>query len=96
VLAYTGDSAPSPEVVSLARDADLLLAEATYVHEVPENLRDVLSSARDAGREAAQAGVGRLLLTHLWPGTDPAAAVAVAATEYDGELGVATVGDTLL
>jgi ribonuclease BN (tRNA processing enzyme) len=96
VLAYTGDSAPSPEVVALARDADLLLAEATYVDEVPENLRDVLSSARDAGREAAQAGVGRLLLTHLWPGTDSAGAVATAAAEYGGELGVATMGDTLL
>src|SRR5262249_28283382 len=29
VLVYTGDSGPSPDVVELARDADLLLAEAT-------------------------------------------------------------------
>jgi ribonuclease BN (tRNA processing enzyme) len=30
VLAYTGDCGPGPEVVALARDADLLLAEATH------------------------------------------------------------------
>src|SRR5262245_30547032 len=38
VLAYTGDTGPSAEVVTLARDADLLLAEATYVDEVPPDL----------------------------------------------------------
>lgn len=92
VLAYTGDTGPSPEVVELARDADLLLAEATYVDEVPEDSRRYLTSALQAGRQAAQAGVGNLLLTHLWPGTDPAAARAAAGAGYRGELGVATAG----
>lgn len=31
VLAYTGDTGPSPDLVPLARDADLFLSEATYV-----------------------------------------------------------------
>jgi ribonuclease BN (tRNA processing enzyme) len=90
VLAYTGDTGPGPEVVELARDADLLLAEATYVDEVPDNLRPYLTSARDAGRQATQAGAGRLLLTHLWPGTDPQAARAAAGDGYDGEIAIAT------
>lgn len=90
VLAYTGDTGPSPDLVDLARGADLLLAEATYVDQVPEDSRRHLSSARQMGRLAADAGTGRLLLTHLWPGTDPAAALAAAADEYDGEVGVAT------
>jgi ribonuclease BN (tRNA processing enzyme) len=89
VIAYTGDTGPSPEVVALARDADLLLAEATYVDQVPADLRHALTSARDAGRRAAQAGAAHLMLTHLWPGTDPAAARAAAADEYDGTVGVA-------
>ncbi|MGI5215478.1 MBL fold metallo-hydrolase [Plantactinospora sp. CA-290183] len=92
VLAYTGDAGPSSEVVELARDADLLLAEATYVDRVPEDVRRHLSSARQVGRQAADAGARRLLLTHLWPGTDPAAARAAAAEGYDGEVGVATAG----
>jgi ribonuclease BN (tRNA processing enzyme) len=91
-LAYTGDSGPGPQVVELARGADLLLAEATSVDEVPDGLRGYLSSARDAGRQAAQAGAGGLMLTHLWPGTDHAAARAAAATGYDGSVEVARAG----
>ena len=90
VLTYTGDTGPSPDVVELARDADLLLAEATYVDQVPEDSRSYLSSARQVGRQAAEAGARQLLLTHLWPGTDPAAARAAAADRYDGEVAVAT------
>jgi ribonuclease BN (tRNA processing enzyme) len=89
-LAYTGDSGPDPGVVELARGADLLLAEATYPERVPERSRRFLCSAREAGRQAAAAGAGGLLLTHLWPGTDPAAALAAAARSYRDTIGVAT------
>ena len=37
-------------------------------------------------------GVGRLLLTHLWPGTDPVEAVRAAARSYPGEIAVAWPG----
>jgi ribonuclease BN (tRNA processing enzyme) len=89
VLAYTGDSGPCADVVALARDADVFIAEATFLDAVPDGARGVLSSARDAGRQCAAAGAGRLLLTHLQPGTDPAAAVAVAGAEFGGQLAVA-------
>jgi ribonuclease BN (tRNA processing enzyme) len=51
-----------------------------------------LSSARQAGVVAGRAGVGRLLLTHLWPGTDPVEAVRAAAQSYPGEIAVAWPG----
>ncbi len=89
-LAYTGDSGPSPELAKLARNADLLLAEASYVDRVPEDSQLYLSSAVQAGQLAAAAGARRLLLTHLLPGTDPTAALAAAAGPYDGPTGVAT------
>jgi len=92
VFAYTGDTGPSPDVAGLARGADLLLAEASYADQVPEDSRRYLSSARLQGQQAATAGAGRLLLTHLMPGTDPAAATAAARGWYDGEVGVATPG----
>ena len=92
VLAYTGDSGPGQAVVALARRADLLLAEATYPDLVPADSRPYLSSARDAGRQAEQAGAGRLMLTHLWPGTAPSAARAAAAGAYTGEISVARAG----
>jgi ribonuclease BN (tRNA processing enzyme) len=89
VLAYTGDSAPAPDVVELARGADVFLAEATFVREVPARYAPGLSSARDAGRQAARAGVGRLVLTHLWPGTDPDAAREAAGDAFEGPIEVA-------
>ena len=59
MLTYTGDCGPSPALVDLARDADLLLAEATHLDPVPEDSREHLTSARLAGRQAQQAGVKR-------------------------------------
>jgi ribonuclease BN (tRNA processing enzyme) len=92
VLAYTGDTGPSPDVVELARGADILLAEATYVDEVPAADAPYLTSARQAGRQASQAGVDRLVLTHLWPGTDPLAAQDAAAATFVGLIAVAAAG----
>jgi ribonuclease BN (tRNA processing enzyme) len=92
VLAYTGDSGPAAEIAELARDADLLVAEASYVDQVPEDSRRHLSSARHCGQQAAQAGAGHLLLTHLLPGTDHQAARVAAGAGYDGQISVAAAG----
>jgi ribonuclease BN (tRNA processing enzyme) len=91
-LAYTGDCGPSPALAQLARGADLLIAEATYVDRVPGDSRPYMSSARQRGRDAAAAGAGQLLLTHLWPGTDAAAARTAAAGQYAGEIAGAVPG----
>jgi ribonuclease BN (tRNA processing enzyme) len=92
VLAYTGDTGPSPAITDLARGADLFLAEATYAEEVPADSAAYLSSARQAGEVAARAGTGRLMLTHLQPGTAPADAEAAARRGYSGEVTVARGG----
>jgi ribonuclease BN (tRNA processing enzyme) len=92
VLAYTGDTGPSEDVARLARGADLLLAEASYVDRVPEDSRHFLTSARQAGRQARDAGVRHLVLTHLFPGTDAAAARAAATAGFPGEIGIAAPG----
>jgi ribonuclease BN (tRNA processing enzyme) len=92
VIAYTGDSGPSPDIAGLGRDASVLIAEATYENAVPEDAVGKMSSARDAGLHAAGANAGRLLLTHLWPGADPAAALTAAAESYAGDVSVATGG----
>ncbi len=94
-LAYTGDSGPDPQLDELARDAGLLVAEATYPDEVPDSGRGNLSSARQTGELAARAGAGRLLLTHLWPGTSHGASVAAAADGYPGPVSVAVPGQRI-
>lgn len=87
-LAYSGDTGPCDELVDLARDADLLLAEATWqdgVEDGPFHL-----SARQAGEHAAEAGARRLLLTHIWPTRDRERSRREAAEGFSGTVEVAT------
>jgi ribonuclease BN (tRNA processing enzyme) len=93
-VVYTGDTGPSEELVALARDVDLLVAEASWL-EPRQDLGPILLTARQAGEHAARAGVASLLLTHLWPGLDRDRARTDAAEEFDGTLQVADEGMTL-
>jgi ribonuclease BN (tRNA processing enzyme) len=91
-LVYTGDGGPSDALVELAEATDLLLAEATYVDDVPADSRGLLCDARTVGQQATSARVGRLMLTHLWPEDDPAVVARAAAAEYTGPIEVARPG----
>jgi ribonuclease BN (tRNA processing enzyme) len=91
-LAYTGDAAPDDALLDLARDADVLLAEASFARAVPDKQRAGLNTAATVGRQAAAAGVRHLVLTHLFPITDPADALAAARESYDGRIDVAAPG----
>lgn len=93
-IGYTGDTGPSARVAELAGGADIFVCEATYPAAVPAADAAHLTSAKQAGEYAAAAGVGQLVLTHLWPGTDPAVASRHAATRFDGPVTVATPGLT--
>lgn len=95
VLAYTGDAGPSPNIVDLARGADVFVAEASYAEQAPADLAASLSSAKQAGRYAAQADAGRLVLTHLMPGSEPSAFTDAARREYSGQIDVADGGLTV-
>ncbi|WP_404200122.1 MBL fold metallo-hydrolase [Streptomyces tauricus] len=92
-LAYTGDTGPSPDISRLADHADVFLSEATYLRTVPDpDDAPYLLTAHGAGMYATRAGAGRLLLTHLWPGTDENAALEAAKEAYNGPAAVALSG----
>jgi ribonuclease BN (tRNA processing enzyme) len=91
-ITYTGDAGPSDDLVDLAGDTDLLLAEATYVDSVPSGNASVLNSALEVGRQARRARAARLMLTHLLPGTDPEASLVAASRSFSDWIGVATSG----
>jgi ribonuclease BN (tRNA processing enzyme) len=61
-LVYSGDSGPTPSLVELSRNADVFLCEATLLE--PEEGPHGHLSPEEARAIAAEAGVGRLLLTH--------------------------------
>ena len=94
-MTYTGDAAPSDDLVDLAVDTDLLLAEATYVESVPSGNEGALNCAVEVGRQAVRARAARLMLTHLMPGTDAEASRAAAGRAFDGWIEVASPGSTL-
>jgi ribonuclease BN (tRNA processing enzyme) len=82
-LVFSGDTGPCRQLVELATGADILLAEASWPHR-PDNPQGVHMSGRDAGEAAAAAGVGRLLITHVPPWTDPQQVLAEARAAFNG------------
>ena len=90
MLAYTGDTGPTHHVNELARDADLLLAEATWQDR--DDLLPFHMSARQAADHARESGVGRLILTHIWPSLDHGVSRQQAAEEYRGPIETAVEG----
>ncbi len=96
VIAYTGDTGPTPRVAELARGTDLFVCEATHQEVPPEGTNRFLLTAAEAGRYAREAGVARLMLTHFWPGDDRAVSRSLAAREFGGEILLAEEGLSLL
>jgi ribonuclease BN (tRNA processing enzyme) len=91
VLAYSGDTDACAALVELARDADVLLAEASF-QEGRDDARGVHLTGRRAGEAAAEAGARALVLTHLPPWTDPDVVRAEAEAVYPGPITVAAPG----
>jgi ribonuclease BN (tRNA processing enzyme) len=90
-VAYSADTGESPALVALARHADVLLCEATFLDgpDLPANLH---LTARQAAGHAARAGAGHLVLTHLAPWNDRERSRAEAAAAFSGPLTLANTG----
>lgn len=90
-LAYSADTGPGWSVASFGGGIDLFVCEATLTAD-EEGLAPHVS-AREAGAMAAAAGVGRLLITHHWPGGDAEAQRASAAESFGRPVEIATINE---
>ena len=91
-LAYSADTGQTEALVDLARGADILLCEASFLEPaagapaLPEGLH---LTARQAAQHAARAGAGHLVLTHLVPWNDTSAALDEASRDFRGPVSLA-------
>ncbi|MBI3454721.1 MAG: MBL fold metallo-hydrolase [Candidatus Rokubacteria bacterium] len=87
-LVYSSDTRPCGAVATLARDATVLIHEATFLEPDPTQWH---STAREAGEVARQARARRLLLTHVGYAHHRALAahVAEARAAFGGPAAVA-------
>lgn len=66
VIAYIADSVPSKNTLKLAKNADMLICDATYSSNMQEKADNYLHmTARQAGEIANQANVDKLVITHF-------------------------------
>lgn len=92
-MVYSGDTAACDALVELARDTDLLLAEASF-REGEDNPVDLHMTGREAAETAVRAGARRLVLTHIPPWYERRSALEEAEPVYDGPLDLAWCGAT--
>ena len=91
-VAYSADSGPCDALGQLADQADLFLCEAAWPDR-PDQADPIHCTPAEAGHWAARGGASRLVLTHIRPSDDTAAARAEAAAAYGGAVEAAHEGD---
>lgn len=89
-LGYSADSGPGWGLSQLGPGLGLAFCEATFLSDREGSLPHM--SARQAGINARQAGVRRLVLTHLWARVDRDAARHEAEAAFDGPVEMAEIG----
>jgi ribonuclease BN (tRNA processing enzyme) len=88
-LGYTGDTAPSDDLVELFRDVDILVAECSFVDDAKgtKHMR-----ADDVAALAKAAGARRLVATHFYFDPEAEQLAERLARSYSGEITIARDG----
>lgn len=93
-IVYSADTGYAPEMIRHAKGADLFLCEATLLETHPYwTERHGHLTGELAGKLAAEAGVRRMILTHLGPNQkENLANLENARGEFDGTVDLAQAG----
>lgn len=88
---FTSDTGPGWTFAEFGAGVDIAICDASHLAD-EEDRGIPHMSAREAAARAEVAGVGRLVLTHLIPGSDPEAHRDEAVAAYGGPVDVAQPG----
>jgi ribonuclease BN (tRNA processing enzyme) len=95
---FSSDVAPCPDLIEVARDADLFMCESALLdssQDDPDPAQRGHMTAAEAGDAARAAGVKKLLLTHYRSNEKyDAHHLAAAAAAFDGPVELAREGKT--
>lgn len=91
-LVYSSDTGLGGGVPALAEGADLFLCEATYQGPGVDKIWPYHLAAEEAGTLGREAGVARLMLTHLMPVADPARSLLEAEVTFGRTVELAVPG----
>jgi ribonuclease BN (tRNA processing enzyme) len=103
-LVHSGDTCYCPELVELARGADLLIHDVCMAPaavfrnnaawpNLYDHLKEHHATPEEAGRTAREAGVRKLVLTHFLIGLDVDETLERCRSEFDGEI---IIGEDLM
>ncbi|WP_069811138.1 MBL fold metallo-hydrolase [Streptomyces sp. TP-A0874] len=90
-LTYSGDTGECAALDGLAKGADLFLCEASFT-DGKEDVPGLHLNGRQAGEQARRSEVGRLVLTHIPPWTDPSVNLRDAEAAFAGPTELARPG----
>jgi ribonuclease BN (tRNA processing enzyme) len=88
-VVYSSDSARGDALLELARGTDLFLCEATWQGDGAGLPPGMHLTAAEAGQLASDAGVRRLVLTHVFGSLDRTVSLTEAGATFDGDLELA-------
>lgn len=90
-LVFTGDTSYFKELATFAKQSDVLLCESNFYKGMEGKAAGHMTS-EEAGKTAGDAGVDRLILTHLPHFGDLSKLKEEAAEQFDGEILIASEG----
>ena len=90
-LGYTGDTGWDDDLIDFFKGVDLLLCESSLYNKYKDMVEGHLTAGK-AGRLAEEAGVGKLILTHLPHSGDHKELIKEAGEIFKGEIELAEGG----
>jgi len=94
-VVYTADTSYDDSLIAACKDADVLIAETSFYAGMRDAVKYGHMNAAEVGRLAAEAGVRKVVLTHLPHFGEVSSLATEVAAYFNGEVEIARTGMVL-